>query len=399
MHISQPLNSNKHKTAVLHLGFRPFFMGASVFAIVTMVWWTMILNQYLPFESDNITPQQWHAHEMIFGYALAVIAGFLLTAVKNWTNVQTWHQKPLLGLFLLWVSARLLALMSGNLPLIAVAIADVTFSLLFVVAIAQPLYQARATTQVGIFVITVLFLLAQVVFYMGAFGLYQSGVTLGIYSGFYLILLLILVMGRRVIPFFIEKGVDEPVKIDNYRWVDISTVVLYLLFVLFQLFHLSVLYSSIIAALFVMVQGVRLFCWYTASIWDKPLLWVLYLSYISIVAGFVLQALSFFLPISPYVIIHALAVGGIVLLTVGMMTRVSLGHTGRNVFEPPEVLKGVFLLLVITTIFRVYLPLIFVSQTALWILISQIVWTVAYLLLLIRFAPIWIRLRVDGRYG
>jgi uncharacterized protein involved in response to NO len=399
MHISNVSTPNQYRSSFLHLGFRPFFLGAAVFAVITMIWWMMVLNFNESFQLGHITSQQWHAHEMVFGYALAVIAGFLLTAVKNWTNVQTLHQKPLLGLFSLWVIARVLPLVIKDVPLMVVAIADMMFTLLLVLAIAHPLYKARAKAHSGIALITTLFLVAQVFFYLGAFGLIPNGELLGIYMGFYLILMMILVMGRRVIPFFIEKGVGEPVEIRNYRWVDISSIVLYVIYAILQLSHFSMTWASVIAALFVVVQLVRIYGWYTPLIWDKPLLWVLLLSYCSIIAGFLLQALSLYLPISPYITIHAFAVGGIALLTTGMMARVSIGHTGRNVFEPPEILKGIFLLLVIATITRVYLPILFSESISLWVLLSQGIWILAYLLFLGKFIPIWIKPRIDGRYG
>ena len=399
MQILDPLTQPKYRVGFLHLGFRPFFLGSSLFAIATMLWWMAIYSFEWSFQFAQITSQIWHAHEMVYGYALGVIAGFLLTAVKNWTGVQTVHQKPLAALFSLWFLARLLPVVINNVPWWIVAIADLSFSILLIASIGVPLYKARAKAHAAILLIVALFFVGQSLFYSGVAGWVSAGTLLGIYLGFYLVILMILVMGRRVIPFFIEKGVGHPVEIKNYQWVDIATMILFLIYVVLELFHFSLALSSVVAALFVMVQLVRISGWYTPTIWDKPLLWVLLLAYLAIIFGFVLKALSFVIPVSPYLVIHTLAVGGVALVTVGMMARVSLGHTGRNVFEPPASLKAVFSLVIVAGFVRVGLPLVFAENYQLWILISQIIWIIAFTIFLIQFGMYWIKPRVDGRYG
>src|SRR5690606_7357051 len=136
--IAPPQRRQQKGLALFNLGFRPFFLGAGIFALLAMSAWmaNYILPLSLPLES--ISAMQWHAHEMLYGYGLAVIAGFLLTAVKNWTGVQTLHGKPLLGLLAIWMIARLL-LLCGTAYLMLAALADLLFGLLLMVAVVVPI--------------------------------------------------------------------------------------------------------------------------------------------------------------------------------------------------------------------------------------------------------------------
>jgi uncharacterized protein involved in response to NO len=214
-----------------------------------------------------------------------------------------------------------------------------------------------------------------------------------------LILSLIFVMARRVLPFFIERGVGSPVKILNRPWVDYSSLVLMLLFLAVDVFtHLDTLAAALAAALFV-VHSVRLRDWHTAEIWRKPLLWVLFLGYGAAVLGFLLKALSAVLPLTPTLAVHAFAVGGIGLMTVGMMARVTLGHTGRDIQQSPRWLVLVFMALLLALLARVALPLLVPPWTLEWMALAQAAWLYAFAVFLWIYAPMLLRPRVDGQSG
>ena len=119
---------------MFNLGFRPFFLGAAIFAVLSIAGWVAVYTAHSVVQINGILPSQWHSHEMLYGYGMAVVAGFLLTAVKNWTGVQTPHGKPLLALFVLWAVARVL-LMFGTSLLLWAALADLLFGLLLAVAV------------------------------------------------------------------------------------------------------------------------------------------------------------------------------------------------------------------------------------------------------------------------
>jgi len=387
---------NVGKFAFLHLGFRLFFLGASSFAFLAMlVWMVHNLGWTIPF--SYFAPMTWHAHEMIFGYSIAVVAGFLLTAVKNWTGIQTLHGYPLLFLFLLWVLARILPF-SGA-PLDMIAVIDNLFILLLSVSVSIPLLKAKHWKSFGLVSLLLLLLISNIVFYLGAYGWLPNGMYYGLYAGLYLILSLIFIMGRRVMPFFIERGVDDPVQLKNWKWVDRSHLIVFGLFGIADLSNYNSYLTAGLAGLSCLIHGSRLVGWYTPGIWKKPLLWVLYLAYAFIVLGFALKVLVIVSGISIYLAIHAFAFGGIGMITIGMMARVSLGHTGRNIFAPPRSLFWIFVLFFCGTLIRVIFPLIDSSFYLLWITLSQIFWMFAFAGFLYIYFPILIYPRIDGNYG
>jgi uncharacterized protein involved in response to NO len=385
--------------ALLHLGFRPFFLGAGIFAVLSVLIWTGLYSLGWNVELNGLPPVLWHAHEMIYGYSMAVVAGFLLTAVRNWTGVQTLHGYPLLILFLLWAAARILPFSQGLVSLQFMAIVDNVFIALLVLAVTYPVAKVRQWKQIGIVSKLVLLLISNSVFYLGVSGVLVDGIRWGLYSGLYLLIALIFTIGRRVIPFFIEKGVGYPVQPKNWRWLDGSSLVLFLAFWLVDVFASLPGVTALLAGILAILHAVRMAGWYTHGIWEKPLLWVLFLGYASLIGGFVLKLATVIFGISPYLSVHAFAFGGIAMMTLGMMARVSLGHTGRSILEPPSQLSLVFALLYVGAVTRVLLPLIDPRPYGLWISLSQLCWIVSFSLFLRLYTPMLVRPRIDGRYG
>ena len=387
------------RIALFFLGFRPFFLGAALFSVTTMSWWMAVYIFSWQSRPLNISPATWHAHEMIFGYTIAVIAGFLLTAVKNWTGIQTPHRGSLALLFLLWLVGRVLPYFSRTVPIELIAVLDNLFLGILFLVLALPVIRAKQWKQVGIMSKILLMLAGNVIFYLGVTGVVEKGVHWGLYSGLYLILSLIFVMGRRVIPFFIERGIDEPVQLTNRKWVDRSSLVLFIGFWITDVFVADPNLTAVLAGILFLLHAVRLKDWYTSAMWRKPLLWVLYLAYSFLVLGFLLKALIPVLGLSPFLAIHAFTVGGIGLITLGMMSRVALGHTGRDIKQPPATLSWIFSLLLAGAIVRVIFPLVSVNQYTLWIGCSQALWIAAFALFVLVYSPILLQPRIDGRYG
>ena len=384
--------------ALFNLGFRPFFLGASVFSFVTVLLWMSVFVFRIPLNFNEINMFQWHAHEMIYGYSIAVIAGFLLTAVKNWTGEQTLYGPGLLSLFLLWVVARVLFLFGTDFIFIA-ALFDMLFMLCLILAIAYPIFKTRQWKQTGILAKLILLTIGNGLFYLGAAKLVDQGVYWGIYGGLFLIIGLILTLGRRVIPFFIERGVGYPVQLVNYKWIDRASLILFLLFFIFFVFIGNNQISAYISLALFFITTIRLFGWHTTGIWRKPLLWSLFLSIVFIDIGFLLFAASEFLDQPVSLSFHAFSYGGIGIVTLAMMSRVSLGHTGRDIHSAPTVLILSFILLVLGGLCRVLLPILDMNHYVTWIMISQIMWSVAYLIFVIAFARMLINPRIDGEFG
>lgn len=385
--------------AFLNLGFRPFFTAAALFAVLSMLVWMGVTAFGWQTDFTALPVITWHAHEMIYGYALAVIAGFLLTAVRNWTGVRTLHGTPLLLLLLLWLTGRLLLLMGTAVPLLLIALVDSLFMLWLIGALLVPVIKVRQWKQMGIVSKLLLLLLSNGVFYAGVLGMIEDGIRIGLYSGVYLVIALIFVMGRRVMPMFIANGVGYPVQLKNRTWLDMASLVLFLVFWIADIARPDTLPVALLAVTLAGLHAIRLAGWYTPGIWNKPLLWVLYVGYGWLVAGFALKAAVFFFGISPFLPLHAFTYGGIGMITLGMMSRVTLGHTGRNVFEPPTALFWVFTAMLTGTAFRVLLPLFDPGRYPVWIGISQTLWITAFTAFLVIYLPMLTRPRVDGQPG
>ncbi|HRC70335.1 MAG TPA: NnrS family protein [Candidatus Competibacter denitrificans] len=380
------------------MGFRPFFLGAAIFSVVSMLLWMGVYIHHWPLAVTGISIFQWHAHEMIYGFAVAVIAGFLLTAVKNWTGVQTLHGAGLMALFALWVIPRLLLLFGTSLIFIA-GFFDLLFMVGLTAAIFQPINQVKQWKQAGILAILVLLLLGNALFYLGAAGIIEGGVFVSLRGGLFLVIGLILFMGRRVIPFFIEAGVGYPIKVKNSQRLDQAIIVLYGLFLIAEVGIGKEWLVALLALGLLISNSIRLAGWYTPGIWKKPLLWSLFIAFAAINFGFLLMALTPVLKLPPLVVLHAFSVGGIGLIILSMMARVTLGHTGRNIQQPPKTVPVALFLLIAGAMFRVIVPLLTSSVYPMWVAISQLLWIIAFLIFLISYLPMLVKPRVDGQFG
>jgi len=384
---------------VLRLGFRPFFLAAGIFSILAMAIWMASFVFSVELAFSGISPNLWHAHEMMFGYVMAVVAGFLLTAIKNWTGEEVLRGKALAFLFLLWLVARLMPLTGLVIPVEVIAVVDVAFLFFLGLACLRPVLKVKQFKQIGIISKIFLLMLCNVAFYLGLMGVLADGVQWGLYSALYMIIALIFVMMRRVMPMFIKNGIDGDVEIKNRAWVDHSSLVLLVCLWISDVFTGYDNLTAIFAVLLTLLHTLRLAGWYTNKIWTKSLVWILVVAYASFILGFALKALSVTSGISPFLSVHAFTVGGIGLLTIGMMSRVSLGHTGRNVFDPPAIVFWSFFALASGVVVRVIFPLFNMELYVYWIGISQALWILAFAIFVIVYAPMLLSARVDGRDG
>jgi len=379
-------------------GFRPFFLGAALYAVVIMTAWLAVYRHGIPLGNSGLAPSQWHAHSMIFGYAQAVITGFLLTAAWNWTDRETASGGALALLFTAWAIARVL-MMPGIASLSLAAAADMVFMAGLLFAVARPVLLARQKRQLPVLALLVLLTAANLAFYLGAAGWLPGGVHIGVHGGLYLVLGMVLFMGSRVIPFFTARGVGYKVELRTRRWNDVLTFALYPLFLLSEVLLPGHLLGALLAAALLVLNSLRVSGWYTLGIWQKPLLWGLFAAFLMINLGFLLRALMPVTAIPEFLPIHAYAVGGIGIVTVSMMARVTLGHTGRDVHQSPPVVTLLLLGMVLSVMVRVFPPLIDVAHYTLWVTLSGIFWIVTFALFAMVFAPMLVGPRADAETG
>ena len=389
MQINEPKQNGTEENhmALFSLGFRVFFLAAGIFSVVSLSIWAVLLQYNIPFSSGELSSVQWHAHEMIFGYSVSVIAGFLLTAVKNWTNVKAISGKWLAVVFSLWLVARLSLTIIPEYLYVS-AFFDMLFLLALLLCIAYPIFKVRQWNQSIILVILGLLIIFNGLFYAGAFDYLTNGIQWGLYGGLYLVIGLILIMGRRVIPFFIEKGVGNNTKLMNYKFIDSSIVILFSIFIIFDVFINNNLVSAMACFGLFIANVIRLYGWHSIGIWNNSMLWSLYIAMSFICLGFLLMSLSYYVSTFKLLAIHAFAVGGIGMVTMSMMSRVALGHSGRDVSRPPKAIPYALIILILSGLTRVLPPIFSDSSYLVWVGISQVLWILAFAIFTISYAPI-----------
>jgi uncharacterized protein involved in response to NO len=378
------------------LGFRPFFLLSGIFAIVSMTVWVLAFVGGSSF-GTYYGQIDWHSHEMIFGYTVAVIAGFLLTAVRNWTGRPTVTGSYLAGIAGLWLLGRILPIFSGMVPDWLIALVDLAFLPALAIAVGVPLVRAGERRNLIFLLLLAVLWLANGLMHADLLGLIPNLARKGMFLGLDLVVLLIVIMGGRVIPFFTERALPGIV-IKRRPAVEWSAPLSVVAFMLVELVLPDSRLSGVLAALTAIVNGMRLGSWYTSRYWRVPLLWVLHLGYGWIVVGFVLKAAATFGWASPQFTIHAFTVGGIGVLTIGMMARVSLGHTARPLRVGPAMVAA-FVLLNLAAIGRGLLPVFLPLWFSQLIVASGTLWIAAFVIFTVIYAPILTQPRTDGQPG
>lgn len=396
------LNSNLPRShyGLFALGFRPLFLLAGLSGFGLILAWLLYQHHGVIFAGlSYYTPNLWHAHEMVFGYTMAVIGGFLLTAIGNWTRRPASTPVTLAALSFVWLMGRVVAFIPG-LPGWLVAVIDSLFLVMLLIMIAIPLIQAGNKRNYFMIALVSLFafinVTAHVAILSGEFA-WARALTNFV---FYWVLLLIIVMAGRVFPMFSQNGVPERYVAKSYKSIEllIPPAMVAWIFALSLAPQLPWLWGSL-TILNVVIHSIRLFGWYNKQIWRKPLVWVLHVGYAMLIIGFILMFAMIFKPGIYYLALHVLTIGCLGIITLGMMTRVSYGHTGRNLHKPPKLLGPIFVLLVLAVIVRSLLPILGVLSHFNGMLLSGGLWALAFLLFTIRYLPVWFKPRVDGQPG
>ena len=366
------------------LGFRTFFLLAGFAALALLIIWQAITQGSIS-HSAYFTDTYWHAHEMLLGYTVAVISGFLLTAVSNWTGKITLQGEALFGLSLLWLYGRILPFYAGSLPDGLIALVDFAFLPVLIYVVANTLIRTKNYKNLLFVGLLMLLMLGNGLIHAQMLALCQNSAAIGIQIVIATIVLMILVIAGRVFPFFTEKGL-KGILIPRNSLLDALAIGSAALLFTLQLFGISGTFLALTALITAILNGWRLASWFVFRIWFVPLLWVLYLGYGWLILGFIFTAFAEWKIILPSLALHAFTVGGIGVLTLGMMARVSLGHTGR-VMKASNVITIAFVLMNIATLFRVILPAIIVSWSSVLIYISTLAWLAAFALFIFVYAP------------
>jgi uncharacterized protein involved in response to NO len=395
---------------LFRLAFRPLFLGGALFSLIALAFWAAFwlgVLRWTPFGGWI----WWHAHEMLFGFVAAIVIGFLLTAVQNWTGQPGISNWPLAGLFALWLLPRIFLLYPVDAIEKLLPWLDLAFLPVAAWVLGRLVWRVRQFH--NLVFVPVLLLLATTNAQMhwavsqGDGALARSAS----HSAIFIIVFLMVVMGGRVIPFFTANG-TATARVLPHPLVEGMSLGLVGLLALLQLSGLvSFLPPLLIAGLFLLagwLHFLRLLRWRPWITFREPLLWSLHLAYLFIVLGLFLCALRyagwsievFSQFTNQYAtILHSFTIGGMGLLILSMMSRVSLGHTGRPLAV--DLWIGVaFLCVAGAAICRVWLPLLSPTTSHYWsYLLSIGLWLLGYGLFVIYYQPVLSSPRVDGRAG
>lgn len=382
----------QRKFALFNLGFRPFYLAASIFAAVAILLWaaeyTGIIAPVL--RGDPV----WHAHEMLYGYTIAVVVGFLLTAVRNWSGQPTPAGGWLAALLLLWIGGRVLVL--SPFPL-ASAIVNAAFPVAAAIGIARPLLRGRNRRNYFFVALLLAIGLASFGVHASRAGLLTWPALAGLQVGLDLVLFIMAVMGGRVIPMFTNNGIPG----SNARrtpWVERVALGSVLALLALDVMQAPPALVALVAVVAALAHGTRLWLWQPWRTTHTPLVWVLHAAYAWIVLYLVLRALAALGWVAEPLATHALTIGAIGGMTIGMMTRTAKGHTGR-----PLVADGFetacYALVQLAAVVRVFGGLLLPQAYLATVVVSAVCWSSAFALYAIRYWPVLSRPRLDGKPG
>ncbi|MGO4152023.1 NnrS family protein [Cupriavidus sp. YAF13] len=391
-----PTGAGYHSHPVLALAFRPFYLLAAGFAVVAIGVWAAIYLGWWPRSGAQpaMGGMLWHAHEMVFGFAAVVVAGFLFTAGKNWTGQQTPQGWLLGGLAAVWLAARV-AMWTGPAP--AAAVLDLAFLLLCATAFLRVLVRAGSVRNYGLAAALFLLWALNVVFHLA---MARGAVHVALQSadaGIGLVVIFITVIGGRVIPMFTANTVPG-VRIRRSTPVERSVVALTLAAMIACTLAPRGMATAAIALLAALAQALRLGGWSSWHTVRKPLIAILHLAYACLPLGLVLLAASALGWTDRSTALHALTVGAIGCAILGMITRTALGHTGRKL-EAGAMEHAAYACIGLAAVVRVIGPLLLPQFKPYWIASAAALWMAAFALYLLKYVPYLTRPRADGREG
>ena len=382
----------------LALGFRPFYLVAAVFGASALPLWLVMYGGGVYLDAYFIGIR-WHSHEMVFGFTSAVIAGFLLTAVRNWTGQPTPTGTGLAWLVFIWVCGRVLVLTGPS----ALAVSfDLAFLPLLAVVIAIPIWRSRNTRNYKLVLVLLALTLCNTLFHLANLGVLASEwFQISTTAALDLMTLLITVVGGRVIPVFTANAnpAAKPVRLMTVEVAAVASLILVLVFGIFKpWFAIPAWAWSALLAAAASAQAVRWLLWQPHRTSGNALLWMLPMAYVWIPISLGLRALSVQSIVPMAAPIHALTLGAISGLMLAMMMRSALGHTGRPLEAwRPEI--AAFLLVQLAAVVRVAGTVIGPEFHRHIVLISGVLWTLALVVFLLRYVPMLIQARIDGRPG
>jgi uncharacterized protein involved in response to NO len=399
--MNQPSPQPSLPTPLFRLAFRAFFLFGALVSLLGILVWNLILNGQLTFNPYG-GALFWHSHEMLFGFVSAIVVGFLLTAVQNWTSIPGIKGMPLLALWLLWLAGRLGALFSWSDPMLY-AIIDVAFLPCAAFFLGRPIFKIRQYR--NMFFVPVLLIMALANGFTHAGVLYSdpSLINQGNQLAIWLVVFLMSVIGGRVIPMFTANGTRTP-KTEPIAWLEKLTLGSTLLLTLLHGLNAnSVMSPSLLGGLFLIAgvgHGTRWLRWRFWVSLKTPLVWSLHTAYGFIPLGLLINSWALFSNgvIASSTLLHFFTAGAMGSLIIAMMARVSLGHSGRPL-QPHSAMTLAFAAIFAAGLSRTLMITLFPQWQGLWINLSSGLWILSFGLFVFFYSRILTSPRVDGKPG
>ncbi|MEC9292498.1 MAG: NnrS family protein [Pseudomonadota bacterium] len=384
---------------VLSIGFRPFFLLAALYAVLSIVLWVLTYTgaHALP---TLWNPVLWHGHEMIFGFTMAVVAGFLLTASANWTGQPPVRSWTLLGLVVLWMAGRA-AMLSDFLPAHYAAIIEGAFLPAVILSLAPMLIRAEQLRNMAFLVILTLFTLLNIGIHLSVLGVIETSASNLLYLAVHVVIFLIAVIGGRVLPFFTRNGLTQrghDIEIKAFPYInEISLSILLVTCLYGYISAFSGVVFGILALCTSALHLARLTQWKSHKTLSVPIIWILHFGYFWLVLGFFLEGLyALGVLVSFQAVLHTFTIGAIGTMILGMMTRVCLGHTGRPIVSLKSMVIA-YVLLQGAALSRLIGETVLVNYYTESVQVSGYLWAASFGLFAIRYARMLLTKRPDGK--
>ena len=386
--------------ALFAYGFRPFFLAAGLYALLGLIAWLWIYTTGLhPLPSQPA--HFWHGHEMLYGFIGAAIAGFLLTAVPSWTGARGFAGTPLILLAALWLIGRLAFAAAAVLPLAIVAASELVFFPALAGLLAPPLLRARNRNSPLLIVLAAIWL-TDVVF---LYALMRDDVLLARTSllvAIDIVLLLVTVIGGRIVPAFTASALRARGLVPDLwtnRWVDGIVIAAMIAVVLVDIIAPWQGLAGGVAAAAAIAHAARLISWRSWRLPDEPLVWSLHLAYAWLPAGLAMKALHLAGNVAWAAHwLHALTIGVAAAMILAVMTRASLGHTGRPL-QASRLIGCAYIALSLAAAMRVFAPPLALGAYQWSVMAAGTLWVCAFAIFIVVYTPILSRPRIDGRQG
>ena len=381
-------------------GFRSNFLLAGIAAMLLVPLWALSVATGIPLNS-SWPPMLWHGHEMLFGFIASAMAGFLLTAVPSWTGEKGFAGRPLVILASIWLAARVLIAGSSLWPAVLIAAVDLAFLPALGVLVAWPLLRSRSRNT-PLLAVLGLFWLTDLVFQIA---LIRNNPLLALHAvhvGIDIVLVLVTVIGGRIVPSFTSSAL-RPLGLEgavhNRPALTGLAIAGMVAVTLSDVFWPESRIAGAIAGVTAVLQAARLLQWASWRTLRQPIVWVLHLSYAWLPVGLALKAVALLSGAAFAAFwLHALTIGALATMILAVMTRASLGHTGRALIVDPLITLA-YLLLTAAALVRVFGLSASRLSYPVVIIWSALFWTVAFALFVAVYAPILWGPRADGKVG